>query len=47
MPELKEPRGVVLERLRALGAGDQAIALWGELCGERIEPDDDDDLDDA
>ena len=41
-PELREPQGAVLERLRARGAEDRALALWHELAREPLEPDDED-----
>jgi hypothetical protein len=41
-PELREPDGLVAERLRARGAGESVLALWRELVGERFEPDEDD-----
>lgn len=40
-PELKTEAGAVLDRLRELGASEDALGVWHELVRQRVEPDED------
>jgi len=37
-PDLKQPGGLVLECLRAIGAGPEVIATWEQLAAEALRP---------
>ena len=41
-PELKSDTGAVRERLEAMGADRQVLALWSQLAAEEILPEEDD-----
>jgi len=42
LPELKSDGGAISERLRAMGASDEALKLWQEIAREPSLDDDDD-----